>query len=120
MCFRMNRAYPAKRPLPNRPSSGTDGEGDASPSTTTTPGGRTAARWVLRNRCSRNPQKGDNSATPPAGSHAIGVRSRSSMDTPSGPVTKAIRVPGRIVTGSRLNIAPLDLSSAHTASMFLT
>ena len=39
MCFRMNRAYPAKRPLPNRLSSGTDGEGDASPSTTTTPGG---------------------------------------------------------------------------------
>src|SRR5262245_55665671 len=66
------------------------------------------------------PTNDDNPAAPLAGRHAIGVRSRSSIDTPSGPVTKAIRVTGRIVTGSLLNIAPLDLSSAQTASMFST
>src|SRR5262249_8921937 len=43
---------------------------------------------------------------------AIAVRSNSSIDTPSGPVTKAMRVPGRIVSGSLLNAAPFDLSSA--------
>ena len=47
--------------------------------------------------------------------HATEERSRSSIDAPSGPATNAIRVPGRIVTGSLLNTAPFVFNSAHTA-----
>ena len=49
-----------------------------------------------------------------------GKRSSSSIDTPSGPVRKAMRMPGRTDSGSRVKTAPLALRSAHTASMFLT
>lgn len=52
--------------------------------------------------------------------HAAGVRSRSSMEAPSGPLRKAMRVPGRTVTGPRVKTAPLALRSAQTASISLT
>src|SRR6516162_9030193 len=48
------------------------------------------------------------------------LRSSSSIDTPSGARKKATRTPGRTVVGSRVNSAPLALSSATTASMPLT
>src|SRR3954471_22394678 len=48
------------------------------------------------------------------------LRSSSSIETPCGARRKATRTPGRTVVGSRLNSAPLALSSATTASMPLT
>ena len=64
----------------------------------------------------RTPRSIDNSHEPAA----TGRRSSSSMDTSSGPAMKAILTPGRMVVSSRVNVAPLAFSWAHTASMFST
>jgi hypothetical protein len=60
------------------------------------------------------------SCPPQSRRHAVGVRSRSSMEAPSGPLRKAMRVPGRTVTGPRVKTAPLAFRSAQTASISLT
>src|SRR5579863_466644 len=50
----------------------------------------------------------------------LALRSRSSIDTPSGARMKQTRTPGRTVVGSRVNSTPLAFRSAAIASIPLT
>ena len=52
--------------------------------------------------------------------HHFVARSSTSIDTPSGPRTKQILMPGRGEFSSMVNSAPLALRSATTLSMFVT
>jgi hypothetical protein len=60
------------------------------------------------------------SRIPPTNDQYFGSRSKSSIETPSGPRIKQIRTPGRTVVGSRVNSTPFFFNSAATASMPLT
>ncbi len=78
---------------------------------------RFCARVSRRRSCSF-PQSQKRPPKPPVSTQTL--RSRSSIDTPSGARMKQTRTPGRTVVGSRVNSTPLLLSSAAMASMPFT
>src|SRR5262245_45160269 len=90
-------------------------------------GGMTAQHFVLFGREQLAPLRvrmGDRTwlafhRVTPHAAHA-GVRSSSTLDTPSGVRMKQRRTPGRTVVGSLVNSTPLALRSAAMASMPLT